>query len=243
MVYQQVLRELQVQHPEVSLSLIYTSLRWFSPSFIRADLIRAYEIRQKFPDLITGYDLVGEEDGGRPTLDFLDTWLLIDSLNAVYGRPMDLYLHDGESNWLSNDNLYDAVLLNSRRIGHAFNLYRFPSLWDEIKARDICLEICPLSNQILGYVRDLRNHPGLLYLKLGLPITISSDDPAPFGYEGVTPDFWAIFLAWELDLPQLKLLCRNSLQYSSLDPAAKAQALATWEKSWDSFVNWANAQL
>ncbi|MEM7659768.1 MAG: adenosine kinase [Bacteroidota bacterium] len=244
MTYQQeLLREIQVEHPEVTLRLIYTSLRRFSPNFIKNDLIRAYELQRKFPDLVGGYDLVGEEDAGRPTLDFLNIWLMMDSLDQTYGFKMELFLHDGESNWQSNENLYDAVLLGSKRIGHGFNLYRFPALWDSIRQQQTCIEICPLSNQILGYVRDLRNHPGLLYLKLGLPVSISSDDPATFGYEGVSPDYWAIFLAWELDLGQLKQLVRNSLTYSSLPEEAKTKALQHWEAEWNQFVNWSNAYM
>ncbi|MEM7370542.1 MAG: hypothetical protein AAF587_18165 [Bacteroidota bacterium] len=244
MVYQQqILESLQGEYPNFTLKLIYTNLRFLPAPVIQDDLIQAYELRQRFPDLVEGYDLVAEEDAGRPTIEFLDIFLTIDSLNQAYGRDMPLFLHDGESNWVSNNNLIDAVLLGSKRIGHAFNLFRYPVLWDRIKSEGICLEICPLSNQILGYIRDLRNHPASLYLKLGLPISISSDDPAPFDYTGVTPDYWAIFYAWELDLKHLKQLCKNALIYSALNDAAKQQALENWEKEWKAFVMWANAEL
>lgn len=244
MVYQrEILQSLRQEYPNFTLRIIYTNVRFLPNPAIQKDLIKAYQLRNRHPDLIAGYDLVAEEDAGRPTVDMLDVWLSMDSLNQVYGREMPLFLHDGESNWMSNDNLFDAILLQSKRIGHAYNLYRYPVLWEKIKEHEICLEICPLSNQILGYVRDLRNHPAALYLKLGLPISISSDDPATFDYEGVTPDYWSIFYAWELDLRQMKQLCKNGLLYSTLDKEEKERAILQWEKDWEAFVDWANEEL
>lgn len=68
-------------------------------------------------------------------------------------------MHAGESTSRNNKELYDAVLLGSKRIGHGFALARHPSLIELVKERDICLEACPVSNFVLGYQRDLRCHP------------------------------------------------------------------------------------
>ena len=45
-------------------------------------------------------------------------------------------------------------------------------------------------NQVLRYLSDLRIHPGLQMLKMGLPVTISSDDPGIWGARGLSHDFW-----------------------------------------------------
>ena len=234
---QEVVTEIQEREPDFSLKLIFTSLRFKPKKAIEQDLIEAFQMRQKYPDFIAGFDLVAREDDGHSTLYFLDQWLQMDSLEAVYQIDMPLYLHDGESDWKSVDNLYDAVLLNSRRIGHGFNLFKFPGLMDQVKAKDICIEISPLSNQILGYVGDLRVHPGSQYLSHGIPISISSDDPLIFDYNGLSYDFWSIFLAWELDLKDLKKLAINSLQYSALSEDEKENALQSWERKWNLFIN------
>ena len=174
---------------------------------------------------------------------FLDNWMKLDSLEQAYGIEMPLYLHDGESNWVSVDNLYDAVLLDSRRIGHGFNLFRFPSLLEEVKRKDICLEISPISNQVLGFIRDLRLHPGSTYLNRGVPCVISSDDPLIFDYQGLSYDFWEVFLSWELDLKKLKGLCINSLEYSALNDTEKEKALKYFNEGWKNFVNSALLEL
>ncbi|MEM7514309.1 MAG: hypothetical protein AAF388_25510 [Bacteroidota bacterium] len=116
-------------------------------------------------------------------------------------------------------------------------MYRYPALWEKLKENDVCIEICPISNQVLGYVQDLRNHPALLYIQLGIPISISSDDPSIFQYKGVTPDYWAIYLAWHLDLATVKKLCQNGIQYSALTEEEKQTSLTFWESKWEAFVS------
>ncbi|MEL6671332.1 MAG: hypothetical protein AAFR61_04045 [Bacteroidota bacterium] len=241
--FQEVVAEVQEKSPHFSANLIYTSLRFFDAATIRKELVQAFELKQKYPEVIRGFDLVAEEDAGRATQYFLDVWLSLDSLEKEYGVEMPFFMHGGESDWTSLDNLYDLSLLPVKRIGHGFNLIRFPSLVDEIIEKDICLEISPLSNQILGYVRDLRIHPGSYCLAQGVPISISSDDPLIFNYDGLAYDFWSVFMAWELDLPKLKQLVKNSLTYSALPSEAKASALAYWEKEWAAFVTAANENL
>jgi len=229
--------------PNFTMKLIYTSLRFKSREAIEQDLIAAYQLRGKYPEVVAGFDLVAEEDQGHSTLYFLDTWMKMDSLETQYGIDMPLYLHDGESNWVSVDNLYDAVLLDSRRIGHGFNLFRFPHLLEEVKRRDICLELNPISNQVLGYIRDLRLNPGSTYLTRGVACTISSDDPLIYDYQGLSYDFWEIFLAWELDLRALKGLALNSLKYSALEGEEKKQAMKHFNSEWNEFVEAASIQL
>ena len=119
----------------------------------------------------------------------------------------------------------------------------FPSLVTEIREKDICLEVNPLSNQLLGYVQDLRLHPASLMLKHGVQCVISSDDPAIFDYNGLSYDFWSIVLAWELDLKALKKLSKNSLEYSTLPTDQKEKALVAWEQKWNAFVQYGNEYL
>lgn len=239
-IFQKIIKDIRETHPQFSLKLIYTSLRFFSEEVIMKELENAYFYRSRYPDLVRGFDLVANEDDGNTTLFFLDNWLKMDSLQKVYGVDMPLYLHDGESDWYTVKNLYDAVLLDSKRIGHGFNLNFYPVLQEMIKAQDICIEVCPLSNQILGYVDDLRVHPMNYLLRRGVQCTISSDDPSIFGYSGISYDYWTIFLAWQLDLQAIKKLAMNSLTYSSLPEAEKQQAIAYWQQEWDTFIDFAN---
>ncbi|MDW7690471.1 hypothetical protein R9C00_23070 [Flammeovirgaceae bacterium SG7u.111] len=235
--------EVQKEYPDFSLQIVYCFLRFMNNEQVLYDLENAYRLRKQYPDFIAAYDLVAEEDAGHSTFHFLDTWMKIDSLNKVYGTDMPLCLHDGESDWESVDNLYDAFLLRSHRIGHGFNLFKFSVLQDLARQNDVSIEISPLSNQILGYVRDLRIHPATYYMSQGIQISLSPDDPAIFGYRGITPDYWAAFIAWELDLKSLKKIARNALTYSNLPTDKKQAQLEVFEQKWQEWVVFLDGEL
>jgi len=222
--------------PAFSFKLIYTNTRFRALDVITADLRRAFDLRKRHPNTVVAYDLVAHEDAGHTTDFFREAWFTRDSLKRLYGIDMPLCLHDGESTWQHTNNLYDAALLNSTRIGHGFNLSFFPAAEELVRRNDICLEVSPLSNQILDYIGDLRMHPAHAWIKHGIQISISPDDPEIFDYVGVTPDYWSILLAWELDLRDLKKLALNGIEYSYLSPAEKKLALAAWQQKWAAFV-------
>ena len=69
---------------------------------------------------------------------------------------------------------------------------------------------------VLGYVKDLRQHPVSYLIRRGIQASISSDDPGLFGYEGVTLDYLYAVGAWELDLRDLKQLSINGIKYASI---------------------------
>jgi adenosine deaminase CECR1 len=101
-----------------------------------------------------------------------------------------------------------------------------------VKEKGICIECCPVSNFVLGYITDLRNHPVRGLLHAGLPVSINPDDPGFMNYEGVTLDYVYSYLAWDLDIADLKQLCLNSLIYSSISENEKAKILLFFEYKW-----------
>ena len=48
----------------------------------------------------------------------------------------------------TDENLIDAIMLNTTRIGHGYAIVKHPGLKKMIKEKDIALEICPISNQV-----------------------------------------------------------------------------------------------
>jgi adenosine deaminase CECR1 len=239
--FRNVSLKLKKTDPDFRFRLVYTFIRGMDAAKVDAEYINAFRIQKKYPELISGFDLVGEEDRGHSTLFFLDTWMKRDSLEKAYGIVMPFLFHDGESDWISDENMYDAVLLKCKRIGHGFNLFLFPGLYEQIRKENIAIEICPLSSQLLNFTRDLRSHPGIGYLRNGIQCVISSDDPSIFGFNGLTYDFWSVFMAWELDLQAMKKLSVNSIQYSTLPIAEKELAMTNWQLRWNVFIASVNA--
>lgn len=184
-------------------------------------------------DLVIGFDLVNEEDQSLPLRAFAPMLLKV---RRQY-PAMRLFIHGGESLSASNENLVDAYLLGVSRVGHGLNLYRWPDLHARYVREEIALEVCPVSNQRLGYTVDMRTHPATEYLRTGLPLTLCSDDPAFMERETLTDDYFAAVSAWDLTLADLKQLGINSIAYSGLSGRAKTGALKAYSALWERFLD------
>jgi adenosine deaminase CECR1 len=90
---------------------------------------------------------------------------------------------------------------------------------------------------VLGYTLDLRNHPVKFLMHHGVQVSISSDDPGFFGYEGVTLDYLYAYLAWDLDIRDLKKLSLNGITYSSVSEESKKNLRENvFPGKWNTFI-------
>lgn len=243
-IYRDIIKDIRQKYPYFHLKIIFSDLRSKNIEEARVNLEKAFKLCADNPDIVVGYDLVGFETNGHTLLYYLDNLLTAATqFEKKYHTKLPYFFHAGESGWGHDKNTYDAVLLNSKRIGHGFNLVHSPELIKLIKEKNICVEICPISNQVLGYSKDLRVHPAVGYLKQGVPCVIGSDDPLLFKTLGLSHDFWEAIMAWNLTLSDIKQLCLNSILYSSLSKDEKELVLDAWELSWDLFVRQVSADL
>jgi len=76
-------------------------------------------------------------------------------------------------------------------------------------------------------------------LNKGLAVTINSDDPGFFGYEGVTMDYVMSTIAWELDIRDLKKLSLNGITYSSCSEEKKKHLKeVVFPQKWKEFITY-----
>ncbi len=94
---------------------------------------------------------------------------------------------------------------------------------------------------ILSYVKDIKTHPIRGLMASGVAVSISSDDPGFFDYDGVTLDYVYAFMAWDLSLGDLKKLQINSINHSSLDEDEKREVSTMFEKRWKRFIEYLRA--
>lgn len=180
------------------------------------------EAKKAFPDFIVGFDMVQEEDVQRQLIELQPTLSKLREYEKPYGVHVPFVFHGGESiNSITNTNLYDAVLMDSKRIGHGVNLMMHSGLMNTIKEQKICIECCPVSNQVLRYIDDIRVHPIKIYLNYGIPTVIAPDDPSYFNSFSNDDDFYYAAIGSELDLKDLKLCVKNSIMYSLASPEEK----------------------
>jgi len=114
-----------------------------------------------------------------------------EEFRGVYDRAGEIGLHRlmhaGEVG--GPEKIREAIeLLGAERIGHGIAAINDPRLMDLLAARKIPLEICPGSNmKTAALARQLRresaqieDHPLPRLLRHGIPIVLSTDDPAMF---------------------------------------------------------------
>ncbi|KAL7295926.1 hypothetical protein TKK_0010962 [Trichogramma kaykai] len=236
-IYQRVAERFERDHPDfVGLKLIYAPSRRVNASKVREYVATARSLVDAFPGFVVGFDLVSQEDIGLPLVEVADQLL---DLN----NELPFFFHAGETNWYgssSDENLLDAVLLNTRRIGHGYALVKHPELLEMVRRRNIAIELCPVSNQVLALVRDQRNHPASVLFAADYPVVVSSDDPGLWAARGLSYDFYEAFLgimSRRADLKVFKKLVYNSIQYSAMSKEDKWKALDIWLNKWQAFIN------
>ncbi|ALC44999.1 Adgf-B, partial [Drosophila busckii] len=225
------------QNPDfIGAKLIYAPLRGVEPQVVEEYVQKCTALKQEFGDFLVGFDLVGQEELGRPLIDFIEPLLKMP-------EDINFYFHAGETNWFGtsiDENLIDAILLGTKRIGHGFALVKHPFAMELCKSLNIAVEVCPVSNQVLQFGRDYRNHPAATLIAQSVPIVISSDDPSFWRASPLTHDFYFAFLGIapaRANLKFLKLLALNSISYSGLSPEEKSVAMQKWQAQWDKWID------
>eukprot|EP00927_Polykrikos_kofoidii_P019667 TRINITY_DN19218_c0_g1_i1.p1 TRINITY_DN19218_c0_g1~~TRINITY_DN19218_c0_g1_i1.p1 ORF type:complete len:418 (-),score=67.81 TRINITY_DN19218_c0_g1_i1:186-1439(-) len=224
-------------HANFTFKVIVSNSRAAPPKNHGGDLGMATALRREFPNFVVGFDSVSEEDPNHRTLDYVQAFLNANEELKDAGLTLPFFLHDGESQDRNDTNMIDAVLLDCPRIGHGFNdAIFFPVVREELKRKGQVLEVNPISNQVLRYVGSIESHPGASLAFDGVQIVLANDDPGVFGYTGVTYDWWAVTMAWYLDLRSLKTLAKNSLLFSALNSTEKAASIEQWEQEWNAYL-------
>lgn len=234
--YHRATKKFKEDYPDFKgIKLIVTKYRGAAIEQIMETIDIARQIKAELPDMFAGFDLVGQEDIGKPLLDFLPVL-------REAKKYMNFYFHGGETNWfgtVSDENLVDAILLGSKRIGHGYALIKHPSLMAAVRNRDIAVEVNVVSNIVLSLVSDVRNHPLATYLALGMPVVLSSDDPGAWDADPLSTDYYIAFVgvaSKKADLRMLKQLVINSIRYSALDSKDKLDMYRLLHRQWNVFV-------
>ncbi|KAG8786706.1 hypothetical protein FRC16_001648 [Serendipita sp. 398] len=211
--------------------LIYTIVRVISKEDLEWYLDDCLSLKQKFPAILAGFDIVGPEDTCKPLIDYLEPLIAFRRKCEQMGFDFPFLFHAGETLGDGNSvdqNLYDAILLGTKRIGHAFSIIKHPVLMKICRERNICCE---------RLTSSIPAHPFPAMLNHGVPIALGSDDPGIFGNLGLSYDFFQVLVSSEISgLITLGVLARQSLEHALLDDVSRKRALQAWDQRWERFV-------
>lgn len=156
--------------------------------------------------------------------------------------PYVLSIHSGETDVVEypvDSNLFSLLQLDANipvRVGHGISLWKYPQMMKLFVNSGKHVEVSPLSNIILGYIDRVSNHPGLLYHKSKIPISINSDDPSYFGYNYVSFDWFMVILGWKLQLQDVVNICINSIEASALGSHDKMKLRQNYVREMKKFI-------
>lgn len=225
--------------------IIYSTVRFITPDELKWYLQDCIAMKKEFPHLIAGFDLVGDENVLHPLKYYAEVLLQFPAMQDAAGLPEDqripFIFHAGETlgdGSEADDNLYDAVLLGTKRIGHGFSIVKHPKIMELCRERGICVEVCPISNEILRLTSSMPMHPLPIMLNNGLPVALCSDDPAVFGSMGLSYDYFQVLASSDLSgLMTLGELAQDSIKFSCLGDEDKQIALTAWQRRWEAFID------
>ncbi len=146
----------------------------------------AVELAMATPGVV-GLGLVGDEG--------ISSAALVPLLSRARAAGLRLMPHAGQTG--GPEVIREAVeVLGAERIAHGVSALRDPALCELLARREICLCVCPSSNQRIGLRPDYKT-----LADAGIALTVNTDDPAMVGTT----------LPAELDIAEALGLDRESL--------------------------------
>ncbi|GGA72917.1 hypothetical protein GCM10011369_13320 [Neiella marina] len=193
-------------------------------------LRRYFDFVSRNNDLYLAVNMVGREDNdkGHP-MRFKET---LRDLRRTYNN-VKLSIHAGEVDE-PNFHIRDTLRIGADRIGHGVNLIDDDDLLRQMRYGPYLIEINLISNLLLEYIERYDQHPFPEYLRLGVPVALSTDDRGMWD-SNITDEFFVAVKEFNLSWDELTQLSRNSISYAFIDENNKAGLLNTLNSRLDSF--------
>ncbi|MGJ3241990.1 MAG: adenosine deaminase family protein [Opitutales bacterium] len=189
----------------------------------------AYLNRER--DLFVGINMAGREDNNKGYPErFKETY---DKMLRKY-PGIGISIHAGEAE-KPDSHIFDTLRLGANRIGHGINLFSDEPTMQLMRAGFALIEINLVSNDLLGYVPDLNNHPFPIYLRQGIPCCLNTDDRGMWD-SNFTDEYYAGVTYFNLSWAELTRMGRDSFRFSYARPALKAQLMETYESELAAFT-------
>lgn len=158
---------------------------------------------------VVGFGLGGDERRG-PIAEFAPV------SEFIRGEGLAFVPHSGETGGAAE--VWHALQLGARRIGHGIAAAQDRVLLRELADRSVPLEISLSSNVRTGVVPSLAEHPMPEILQAGVPVVLNTDDPGLF-QTTLVGEYELARDVFRLSERHIRELAENSFRYA-LDEAA-----------------------
>ena len=198
----------------ISLYWIFDAVRHFTVEEAERVFLKAAELKPAHPSII-GIGLGGDERRcGSAAFHTL--------FQEAARAGLRLTNHAGETT--GPEAIREALAIGSERIGHALSAGHDFYLLQDLKEREIPLELNLTSNVRTGVCPSYAAHPLRKYFDTGLLVTLNSDDPAFFGSD-LANEYLLAHTEQGFTRAELRQLAANSIRASFLPEVEKTEWL------------------
>ncbi len=192
---------------------------------------RTFEFIDSHRDLWRGINMAGREDNerGHPQ-----------RFTEAYDQALRKYpgigisIHAGEENEPS-EHIIDTLRLGATRIGHGINLIDDRDTMMLMRTGRFFVEINLISNELLGYVDSIAEHPFPIYLRQGIPVGLSTDDRGMWD-SNMTDEFYVAVTQFNLSWEEIMKIGKYSLKFSFAQTDVKKKLLEEYRKKMETFA-------
>ena len=176
---------------------------------------------------VAGLDLAGDE-AAYPT----------ELYRSLFQKARDLgvsfTIHAGECG--SAQNVRDAIEMGAGRIGHGVAAAGQEELLNLCREKNICFEMCPVSNLQTKAVMDLQEYPFLPMQKAGLAVTIHTDNRTVSGTT-LTKEWMTLLGAFpEITADTIRKANLAAIQAAFLSEEEKARLIQSFAAEYDKLL-------
>jgi adenosine deaminase len=176
-----------------------------SPSELGVEVARAAAASRRAVAL----DLGGPEIGNPPGR-FRDAFRIA----AESGMKVTVHAGEGAGSRRGNLAYMKAAIteLGANRIGHAIDLASDEKMIALVQDRSVAIELNPISNLVLGKIKELEDLSIDRLLRYGIVASLNSDDPALWPRGGLTDVYVEVCKAYGFGLRELDQLAENAFR-------------------------------
>jgi adenosine deaminase len=203
----------------------------FFPGWAKEVVELADKYRSDFPCAIVGIDIAaGETHFDRDSLFWKDHY---DMCQQAQKLNLNITVHAGETPDSAANVQLAIEQYGARRIGHAYRMASRMDIMTIVRDQKIHVECCPTSSVETGGWEKThwKDHPVVRFREYGIPVSLSSDDPAVFNTS----------LTWQYRIALKKMgfqkadifeMLQRAIDASFLDDSGKdhlREQLAKWK--------------